>query len=158
MNIKLLLCCSLHHLLPAFISSLDAPGSHDVVRSTSVSAAFSAACSSPSLRPIPNRSASPRIRLPDCSTHLSFPLETLSNPSPQRTGRDSLLRQPCLKGDDVTYLQMTLIRPGATWLSSEDKSPSSQLSFFLSSFISRCQSHKCTPLFRGKRNIKKKQE
>lgn len=61
--------------------------------------------------------------------------------------RDSPLRQRCLegRGDDVTYLRMALIRPGAAWLSSKEKSWSSLLSFFLSSLIS-CSGPPCQTL------------
>lgn len=37
--------------------------------------------------------------------------------------------------DNVTYLRMTLIRPGAAWLSSKEKSRSPLLFFFLASLI-----------------------
>lgn len=55
-------------------------------------------------------------------------------------GKGSRLCQCCLKGRgyDVTYLWMTLIHPGAAWLSSKEKSWPSLLSLFHSSFKSCC--------------------
>lgn len=77
----------------------------------------------------------PLFATSNCSPPLCFLQTFYPFPRGQAFTPPSMLGGP---GDDVTYLWMTLIRPGAAWLSSKEKSWSSLLSFFLSSLISCC--------------------